>query len=58
MELEFGPAIIGSRIVVRVRVVVLLLVHLIGIIIRLIGVAVLTELLMDAVEVSHMRRML
>ena len=56
LDLEFGPAIIGSRIVVRV--VVLLLVHLIGIIIRLIGVAVLTELLMDAVEVSHMRRML
>jgi hypothetical protein len=58
LEMEFGPAIVGSRIVVIVRVVVLLPVHLIGMMIGLIGFAVLTDVLMDAVEVSHMSRKL
>jgi hypothetical protein len=39
LDMEFGPAIIGSRIVVIVRVVVLLLVHLIGMMVSL-GIAI------------------
>jgi hypothetical protein len=39
LEMEFGPAIIGMRIVVVVRVVVLLLVHLIGMMVSL-GIAI------------------
>jgi hypothetical protein len=39
LEMEFGRAIVGSRIVVIVRVVVLLLVHLIGMMVSL-GIAI------------------
>jgi hypothetical protein len=39
LEMEFMPAIIGSQIVVQVRVVVLLLVHLIGMMVSL-GIAI------------------
>jgi hypothetical protein len=53
--MEFGPAIIGSRCVEIVRVVALLLVHLIGIIVRLVGVAMLLELLTVAAEVYPTR---
>jgi hypothetical protein len=51
-------AIIGSLIVKIVQVVASLLVHLIGPIIpNLLGVAMLTDRLMDVVEVSRMRGM-
>ena len=57
LELGFGPAIIGIRIVEIVQVVALLLVYLIGTMIRLFEVAVLTGQLMDVVEVHRMRGM-